>query len=96
MSTTALKHQPHDPAFADALGLHEDGLRELGGAIEREIRALLPVRQTGKIAEVVGTLIKVAGINLKLGELCELRTPQGKLHVPYDKIHTEFDLLAAA
>ena len=24
------------------------------------------------------------------------RTPQGKLHVPYDKIHTEFDLLAAA
>lgn len=23
------------------------------------------------------------------------RTPQGKLHVPYDKIHTEFDLLAA-
>ncbi|MFM0017282.1 type III secretion system ATPase SctN [Paraburkholderia azotifigens] len=79
MSTTALKHQPHDPAFADALGLHEDGLRELGGAIEREIRALLPVRQTGKIAEVVGTLIKVAGIDLKLGELCELRTPQGKL-----------------
>lgn len=24
------------------------------------------------------------------------RTPTGKLHVPYDKIHTEFDLLAAA
>lgn len=24
------------------------------------------------------------------------RTPSGKLHVPYDKIHTEFDLLAAA
>lgn len=24
------------------------------------------------------------------------RTASGKLHVPYDKIHTEFDLLAAA
>lgn len=24
------------------------------------------------------------------------RTPAGKLHVPYQKIHTEFDLLAAA
>lgn len=24
------------------------------------------------------------------------RTPSGKLHVPYDKIHTEFDLQAAA
>lgn len=24
------------------------------------------------------------------------RTPEGKIHVPYEKIHTEFDLLAAA
>ncbi|MBN3857570.1 EscN/YscN/HrcN family type III secretion system ATPase [Paraburkholderia sp. Ac-20340] len=47
--------------------------------LERELR--MPVRTTGygKIQEVIGTLIKVAGLDAQLGELCELRSPQGAL-----------------
>jgi len=32
---------------------------------------------TGKVFEVLGTLIRVSGMNVKLGELCELRDPGG-------------------
>lgn len=55
------------------------GLRQLSDAIEREILASVSIRQVGKVVEVIGTLIKVAGIDLKLGELCELRAPGGQL-----------------
>ena len=55
------------------------GLRRLTDALEREIRSNVHVRQTGKVIEVIGTLIKVGGIDLKLGELCELRAPGGRL-----------------
>ncbi|VWD53101.1 type III secretion system ATPase [Burkholderia lata] len=35
--------------------------------------------RTGKVLEVIGTLIKVGGVDVSLGELCELRTPNGVL-----------------
>lgn len=47
--------------------------------IEREILAVPGVTRTGKVLEVIGTLIKVAGLDLSLGELCELRAPNGTL-----------------
>ena len=36
-----------------------------------------PLPATGKVFEVVGTLIRVSGMNVKLGELCELRDRSG-------------------
>ena len=53
--------------------------RQLTDAIERELLASVRVRQSGKIIEVIGTLIKVAGLDLQLGELCELRAADGTL-----------------
>jgi ATP synthase in type III secretion protein N len=47
--------------------------------IEREILAGPGVTRTGKVLEVIGTLIKVSGLDLSLGELCELRAVNGKL-----------------
>lgn len=54
-------------------------LTRLTDAIDRELRASTRVRQSGKIIEVIGTLIKVGGLDLQLGELCELRAPDGTL-----------------
>jgi type III secretion protein N (ATPase) len=53
--------------------------RRLTDAIEQELLASLRVRQSGKIIEVIGTLIKVGGLDLHLGELCELRSSEGVL-----------------
>ncbi|WP_206956910.1 type III secretion system ATPase SctN [Trinickia acidisoli] len=41
--------------------------------IERELLAASNVVRSGKVVEVVGTLIKVAGLDVSLGDLCELR-----------------------
>ncbi|MDR5759455.1 type III secretion system ATPase SctN [Caballeronia sp. LZ035] len=52
---------------------------QLSHAIENELRTTARVTQSGKIIEVIGTLIKVGGVDLQLGELCELRAPDGAL-----------------
>jgi type III secretion protein N (ATPase) len=54
-------------------------VRRLTDAIEQEILAAQNVDRAGKVLEVIGTLIKVGGIDVKLGELCELRAPDGAL-----------------
>jgi type III secretion protein N (ATPase) len=36
-----------------------------------------PLPSTGKVFEVLGTLIRVSGMNVKIGELCELRDRTG-------------------
>jgi ATP synthase in type III secretion protein N len=54
-------------------------LERLTDEIEREILAAPGVERTGKVLEVIGTLIKVGGLDLSLGELCELRAPNGDL-----------------
>nr|WKF60279.1 putative ATP synthase YscN [Paraburkholderia busanensis] len=68
-------------ANAASAGTSSQGahFRRLTDAIERELLASVRVRQSGKIIEVIGTLIKVAGLDLQLGELCELRTAEGVL-----------------
>ncbi|WP_241025171.1 type III secretion system ATPase SctN [Burkholderia sp. Ac-20384] len=48
-------------------------------AIEREFRARPAPAAYGKVQEVVGTLLRVSGLDATLGELCELRSPEGKL-----------------
>jgi len=52
------------------------GLTDL---IERELRRRPSVQQAGKVIEVTGTLIRATGIEVKLGEMCELRNPEGQL-----------------
>jgi type III secretion protein N (ATPase) len=56
-----------------------DGLYDLTEAIERELRARPRLETRGKVLEVIGTLVRVTGLEVKLGELCELRTPAGAL-----------------
>lgn len=56
-----------------------DGLHDLTAAIERELRARPRLETRGKVLEVIGTLVRVTGLDVRLGELCELRTPAGAL-----------------
>ncbi len=56
-----------------------DDFERLTDAIEREILAVPAVARIGKVMEVVGTVIKVSGLDVTLGELCELRSPDGVL-----------------
>lgn len=60
------------PWRSDILDL-DLNLDQFTDEIERELRVGPNVVRTGKVVEVVGTLIKVAGIDVALGELCELR-----------------------
>ena len=54
-------------------------LSALTDAIGEELRAGPRVQTRGKVLEVVGTLIRVTGIEVRLGELCELRSPGGRV-----------------
>lgn len=51
----------------------------LADAIERELRGRPQPAACGKVQEVIGTLLRVSGLDVTLGELCELRSPQGEL-----------------
>lgn len=53
--------------------------RQLADSIEQQIAAVSTVKRAGKVLEVIGTLVKVAGLNVTLGEMCELRSPEGVL-----------------
>jgi ATP synthase in type III secretion protein N len=56
-----------------------DGMHHLATAIERELRARPRIDARGKVLEVIGTLVRVTGLEVRLGELCELRSPDGAL-----------------
>jgi len=53
--------------------------QRLADAIEHEILSTPGIARTGKVLEVIGTLVKVAGLDVTLGELCELRAANGAL-----------------
>lgn len=48
-------------------------------ALEGELATLAFGRRYGKVVEVVGTMLKVAGVQVSLGEVCELRQRDGTL-----------------
>ena len=56
-----------------------DGMHHLAAAIERELRTRPRIDARGKVLEVIGTLVRVTGLEVRLGELCELRSPNGEL-----------------
>ncbi|KLD76644.1 EscN/YscN/HrcN family type III secretion system ATPase [Xanthomonas hyacinthi] len=49
------------------------------GALRRELAALAPGIRYGKVVELVGTLLRVEGLAVTIGEVCELRNPDGRL-----------------
>jgi type III secretion protein N (ATPase) len=54
-------------------------VEDLADAIERELLSASNVARSGKVLEVIGTLMKVGGLDVSLGELCELRSANGAL-----------------
>ncbi|PCE22524.1 EscN/YscN/HrcN family type III secretion system ATPase [Paraburkholderia acidicola] len=73
MKTFATDDQPDTGLASD------DRFDFMANAIERELRARVRPTAAGKVQEVIGTLLKVSGLDATLGELCELRSPQGQL-----------------
>ena len=47
-------------------------------ALDQALGNLTPVAVKGRVHEAIGTLIKVTGLNAKIGELCEVRLTGGK------------------
>lgn len=47
--------------------------------MERELASASMVRRSGKVVEVIGTLIRVTGLDAQLGELCHVLDGQGGL-----------------
>jgi type III secretion protein N (ATPase) len=47
--------------------------------MERELATASMVRRTGKVVEVIGTLIRVTGLDAQLGELCHVLDQRGDL-----------------
>jgi type III secretion protein N (ATPase) len=47
--------------------------------MERELASASTVRRTGKVVEVIGTLIRVTGLDAQLGELCHVLDGRGEL-----------------
>jgi type III secretion protein N (ATPase) len=54
-------------------------LLKIADAIDTELDVQPRWQKVGKVVEVTGTLLRVGGIDAKLGELCELRNPNGSL-----------------
>jgi type III secretion protein N (ATPase) len=48
-------------------------------SLEQELTHEDVLSRTGRVFEVLGTLIRASGLEAKVGELCELRDPRGRL-----------------
>ncbi|RFP09342.1 EscN/YscN/HrcN family type III secretion system ATPase [Duganella sp. BJB488] len=56
-----------------------DALHTFADQLETELDLIAAPHRTGKVVEVTGTLLRVGGIDVKLGELCDLRDADGTL-----------------
>ncbi len=54
-------------------------LQNLTDWMQSEVSAASMVARTGKVTEVIGTLMKVSGLDAKVGELCELLDEDGQV-----------------
>ncbi|HEU4459566.1 MAG TPA: type III secretion system ATPase SctN [Methylibium sp.] len=59
----------------DGLGAVE----RLASLMESELATTKMLRRTGKVVEVIGTLMRVAGLDAQVGELCELLDESGEV-----------------
>ncbi|WP_118182923.1 type III secretion system ATPase SctN [Paraburkholderia phosphatilytica] len=51
----------------------------LADRLEAALGGSAALERYGRVLEAVGTLVKVGGLDVQMGELCELRTPEGEL-----------------
>ena len=51
------------------------GAHQLALNIDRALTKPVPLAVRARVSEAIGTVIKVAGLNARIGELCELRSP---------------------
>jgi len=62
--------------------LETNAERALIGSIVAPLRAAIQgvatVEERGRVTEVLGTLVRAVGIQARVGELCELRMPEGR------------------
>ncbi len=49
----------------------------LADALDNALESVAPIETRGRVLEAVGTLIKVTGVEARVGDLCELRSPNG-------------------
>lgn len=68
---------PDGVAF-DAPALDADGAALLAGDMARALERFSPLRMRGRVNRTVGLLVNASGIQARLGEICELRTPGEK------------------
>jgi ATP synthase in type III secretion protein N len=54
-------------------------LQNLTDWMQSEVSAASMVTRTGKVTEVIGTLMRVSGLDAKVGELCELLDEDGQV-----------------
>lgn len=77
-----------NPADSDPQATRADDprgeLNNLADAIAYELTQTAYATK-GKVLEVIGTLIRVVGLEVRTGELCELRTPRGE-HLTYAEV----------
>lgn len=57
----------------------ETTFKRFVSALEQELKHEDILSRTGRVVEVVGTMIRVSGLDAKVGELCELRDIRGRL-----------------
>ena len=66
------------PSTVDESAVESD-LQQFAMALDDELQHETAISRTGKVFEVIGTLIKVSGLEAKVGELCELRDSRQRL-----------------
>jgi type III secretion protein N (ATPase) len=54
-------------------------LHDLTRLMESELASAAMLTRTGKVTEVVGTLMRVSGLDARLGELCEVLDDDGSV-----------------
>ncbi|TAL54268.1 FliI/YscN family ATPase [Pandoraea sp.] len=67
-----------DGEALDAPALDADGAAMLAGDMARALERFSPLRMRGRVNRTVGLLVNASGIQARLGEICELRTPGEK------------------
>lgn len=70
---TTISHSPRDDYAV------ESDLQRFASALGDELAHEPGVARTGKVFEVIGTLIRASGLDAKVGELCELRDGRQRL-----------------
>jgi ATP synthase in type III secretion protein N len=57
----------------------KNDLQEFSEALRNELQDAPSFARTGKVFEVVGTLLRASGLDAKVGELCELQDQRGRV-----------------